>query len=36
MLAAAFAGYDFLMEAYDVAMEEGYRFHSFGDAMLIL
>lgn len=36
MLAAAFAGYDFLMEAYEEAMKEGYRFHSFGDAMLIL
>jgi S-adenosylmethionine:tRNA ribosyltransferase-isomerase len=36
MLAAAFADYDFLMEAYEVAKKEKYRFFSFGDAMLIL
>lgn len=36
MLAAAFAGYDFVFEAYEVAMEEKYRMFSFGDAMLIL
>jgi len=36
MLAAAFAGYDFLMEAYEEAKENDYRFFSFGDAMLIL
>lgn len=36
MLAAAFAGYDFLMEAYEEAKKEGYRFFSFGDSMLIL
>jgi S-adenosylmethionine:tRNA ribosyltransferase-isomerase len=36
MLAAAFAEYDFLMEAYEVAKKEKYRFFSFGDAMLIL
>lgn len=36
MLAAAFAGYDFVFEAYEVAMEEKYRLFSFGDAMLIL
>jgi S-adenosylmethionine:tRNA ribosyltransferase-isomerase len=36
MGAAAFAGYDFLMEAYEEAKEEDYRFFSFGDAMLIL
>jgi len=35
MLAAAFADYDFLMEAYEQAKKEGYRFFSFGDAMLI-
>ena len=35
MLAAAFAGYDFLMEAYEEAKENDYRFFSFGDAMLI-
>jgi S-adenosylmethionine:tRNA ribosyltransferase-isomerase len=36
MAAAAFAGYDFLMEAYEVAKEEDYRFFNFGDAMLIV
>ena len=36
MQAAAFAGYDFLMEAYKVAIEEKYRFSTYGDAMLII
>lgn len=36
MLAAAFAGYDFIFEAYEVAIKENYRFFSFGDAMLII
>ena len=36
MLAAAFAGHDFVMESYDLAVKEGYRLFSFGDAMLIL
>ena len=36
MLVSAFAGYDFTMEAYKKAVEEKYRFFSFGDAMLIL
>jgi S-adenosylmethionine:tRNA ribosyltransferase-isomerase len=36
MLAAAFAGYDFIFEAYEVAIKEKYRMFSFGDAMLIL
>lgn len=36
MLAAAFAGYDFVMEAYDEAVKNDYRFFSFGDAMLII
>lgn len=36
MLVAAFGGYDFIMEAYRVAIEEKYRLFSFGDAMLIL
>ena len=36
MMAAAFAGYDFLMEAYEVAVKEKYRFYSYGDAMLII
>jgi S-adenosylmethionine:tRNA ribosyltransferase-isomerase len=36
MMTAAFAGYDFLMKAYDEAVKEGYKFYSYGDAMLIL
>ena len=36
MLVSAFAGYDFMMEAYQVAMKEKYRLFSFGDAMLIM
>lgn len=36
MMVAAFAGYDFLMEAYKVAVEEKYNFYSYGDAMLII
>lgn len=36
MLAAAFADYDFLMQAYNEAVKKKYRFYSFGDAMLIL
>ena len=36
MMVAAFGGYDLVMEAYRVAREEGYRFGTYGDAMLIL
>jgi len=36
MMVAAFAGYDFLMEAYEVAIKEEYKFYSYGDAMLII
>ncbi|MCB0756356.1 MAG: tRNA preQ1(34) S-adenosylmethionine ribosyltransferase-isomerase QueA [Flavobacteriales bacterium] len=36
MMVAAFAGYDFMREAYDQAVKEKYRFYSYGDAMLIL
>lgn len=35
MLVSAFAGYDRTMNAYRHAVEEKYRFFSFGDAMLI-
>ena len=36
MLVSAFAGFDHTMAAYRHAVEERYRFFSFGDAMLIL
>lgn len=35
MLISAFAGYDNVMNAYSIAVEEKYRFFSFGDAMFI-
>lgn len=36
MMVAAFGGYDLVMNAYDVAVKEGYRFGAYGDAMLII
>ena len=36
MMVAAFGGYDFVMEAYKIAVKEKYRFYSYGDAMLII
>lgn len=36
MMVAAFGGYDLTMKAYRAAKEEGYRFGTYGDAMLIL
>jgi len=36
MLVAAFAGHSLIWKAYRCAIEEGYRFFSYGDAMLIL
>ena len=35
MLTAAFGDYDQVMNAYEVAIKEGYRFGVYGDAMLI-
>ena len=35
MMISALAGKDFVMRAYEAAIEERYRFFSFGDAMLI-
>lgn len=35
LLAAAFAGKEQLLNAYSIAIEKGYRFYSYGDAMLI-
>jgi S-adenosylmethionine:tRNA ribosyltransferase-isomerase len=36
MLVSAFAGRERILTAYKTAVDEGYRFFSFGDAMLIL
>jgi len=36
MLTAAYGGYDLVMRAYKEALKEGYRFGTYGDAMLIL
>jgi S-adenosylmethionine:tRNA ribosyltransferase-isomerase len=36
MMVSAFGGYDLMMEAYQTAIKEEYRFFSYGDAMLIL
>ncbi len=36
MLVSAFCGYEHTMEAYKIAVQEKYRFFSFGDAMLII
>jgi len=35
MLVCAFAGYEATMAAYRIAVEERYRFYSFGDAMIV-
>jgi len=35
MLVSALAGLDHILAAYETAKREGYRFYSFGDAMLI-
>ncbi|MDN5200761.1 tRNA preQ1(34) S-adenosylmethionine ribosyltransferase-isomerase QueA [Fulvivirgaceae bacterium BMA10] len=36
MMACAFGGYDLIMQAYETAIKEKYRFYSYGDAMLIV
>lgn len=36
MLVSAFAGRENILKAYEIAKQEGYRFYSFGDAMLIV
>jgi S-adenosylmethionine:tRNA ribosyltransferase-isomerase len=36
MLVSAFAGVDFLRQGYEVAVQQRYRFYSYGDAMFIV
>lgn len=36
MLVAAFGGYDLVMRAYEEAVADGYRFYSYGDAMVLV
>jgi len=36
MMVCAFGGYENIMNAYEVAVKEKYRFYSYGDAMLII
>ncbi|HKJ40050.1 MAG TPA: S-adenosylmethionine:tRNA ribosyltransferase-isomerase, partial [Anaerolineales bacterium] len=35
MLVSAFAGREKILETYETAVQDGYHFYSFGDAMLI-
>jgi S-adenosylmethionine:tRNA ribosyltransferase-isomerase len=35
MLVSAFAGREFLLNAYRHAVQERYRFYSYGDCMLV-
>ena len=36
MAVAAFGGFNNVMNAYKVALDEGYRFGPYGDAMLVV
>lgn len=36
MTVAAFGGFENVMKAYDIAIKEGYKFGTYGDAMLII
>lgn len=36
MLVSAFGGYELVMRAYREAIDRGYRFYSYGDAMLLV
>ena len=36
MMACAFGGYELVMEAYQTAIKENYRFFSYGDVMMII
>jgi S-adenosylmethionine:tRNA ribosyltransferase-isomerase len=35
MMVSAFCGREMILGAYEIAVEQHYRFYSFGDAMLI-
>jgi S-adenosylmethionine:tRNA ribosyltransferase-isomerase len=36
MMISAFCGHDLMEEAYKIAIEQEYKFYSYGDAMLII
>ena len=36
LLVSAFAGRELIMQAYEAAIQERYRFYSYGDCMLII
>lgn len=36
MMTAAFGGYDLIMDLYEQAVKDGYKFGTYGDAMLII
>jgi S-adenosylmethionine:tRNA ribosyltransferase-isomerase len=36
MMVSAFCGHDLMKKAYEIAIEEKYKFYSYGDAMLII
>jgi S-adenosylmethionine:tRNA ribosyltransferase-isomerase len=36
MMVSAFASREMILQAYETAIQSGYRFYSFGDAMLML
>jgi S-adenosylmethionine:tRNA ribosyltransferase-isomerase len=36
IMIAAFGGFELIMDAYNLAVKEKYRFYSYGDAMLVL
>ena len=36
MLECSYGGYELVMEAYNTALKEDYRFGTYGDAMLII
>jgi S-adenosylmethionine:tRNA ribosyltransferase-isomerase len=36
MMACAFGGFDLIMKCYKLAIKEKYKFHTYGDALLII